>query len=304
MLAEAEAFDILKKITDQPWPGYTFNIWGMEVTLMSRAIGTMILVAVTLLFLILPAARKYKVVPTGGRNVLEIVVLFVRDMIARPALHDRAYRFMPFLLTMFVFVLGMNLAGMFPIEGISETIAHYVPRLHGKSVGGTPTGVLTVCGGLAAVTTAMVIFLHLKTQAVVYHHRKGWPMIVCILLSPVLFLVSLSPPITGVTGIIMKVPMIFIEVVGILSRCIALMIRLFANMVSGHTLLAVFLMLIVQSGIDFIETGSPPIFYVFPICVGASVAISLLELLVVALQAYVFTFLTAIFLSLAMEEGH
>jgi len=157
---------------------------------------------------------------------------------------------------------------------------------------------------LAAVALVMVLALSLRTAAIHYHHKLHWPLAITVILSPILWLVSLAPPISGVAGAIMKVPMVFIELVGVFARCIALMIRLFANMVSGHTLLAVFMMLISQSVVAYLKDNSPAVFGITPICILASVAIDLLELLVAGLQAYVFTFLAAIFFGLAMEEGH
>ena len=92
--------------------------------------------------------------------------------------------------------------------------------------------------------------------------------------------------------------LLVIEVVSLFSRCGALMIRLFANMIAGHSMLAVFMMFIIMAGLTVSQ------WYIFPISVMASVMVSLLELLVAALQAYIFTFLTAIFLGLYMEPAH
>ena len=307
MILAAKDFSIVGKIIDHPWPGCQVSPWGKqgpEITLMSNGIASMILVAVILVAVILPLARRYKAVPSGGRNVLEVLVIFVRDMIARPALHDRTYAFMPFLLTLFVFILGMNLLGMVPLENITEVIGHYFPSLEGFNIGGTPTSILTVCMGLAAIALVVVLTMSLREQAIRCRHHRGWPMALCVILSPILWILNLSPKMTGIIGVIMFIPMTFVEFVGVFSRCAALMIRLFANMISGHTLLAVMLMMIAQASVEYMKSGAAHVFFVGPICVLASVAICLLELLVALIQAYVFTFLTAIFIGLAVEEAH
>ena len=305
MLA-AENFDIIRHITDRAWgPSYVIEIApGVKMTLMSNGIAAMILVAILLILILLPLARRYQQVPSRGRNVLEVIVIFVRDMIARPALHDKAYRFLPFLLTLFVFILGMNLMGILPVEPVSEILGFCFKPLEGKTVGGAPTSIMAVCGGLALITLIMVLAISFRENAHRFHRKRGVPLILCWMISPVLWLVSLAPPIPGAAGYILKGPMLLVDLVGVFTRCGALMIRLFANMISGHTLIAVFLMLIMQSGASFIESHTKNVFFVAPVCILAGVAIQLLDLLVVVLQAYVFTFLTAIFIGLAMEEAH
>lgn len=307
MLAAADPVDIVKKITDSPWEGYQwlpFGEHGMKVTLMSSGIAVILLVGLVLILTVLPVARHYRSVPRGGRNVLELVLLFVRDMVAKPALHDKAYGYLPFLATLFLFVLGMNLSGLLPLEALSELAAAAIPALHGKAIGGTPTAVLAVTGGLAAMTLMMVLVNGMRATALRYHHHHRWPLLCSAALSPLLWIWGLSPKIPGVTGLILKLPLTVIEFAGVLARCFALMIRLFANMVSGHAMLAVFLLLIIQSGMSFAHESSWNATYVVPLAIAASVAISLMELLVALIQAYVFTFLTAIFIGLAIEDSH
>ena len=303
MLAASE-FNIVERVTDHPWPGCQVDVFGMQVTLMSSGIAAMILVAILLPLIIIPLARRYKVVPAGSRNVLEVMVIFVRDMIGRPALHDRTYQFLPFLMTLFVFILGMNLLGMVPLEAMSLAANELFPSLGHRGVGGAATAILTVAGGLAAVTLFVILFTSFKTQALRFQHKKHWPLWLCVLISPALWMKALCPPIPGPAGVILKVPMMLVEFIGVFARCGALMIRLFANMISGHTLLAVFLMLMIMTGVDFVENSQAHFLYVAPLSIIFSVAINVLELLVAGLQAYVFTFLTAIFIGLAVEESH
>jgi F-type H+-transporting ATPase subunit a len=303
LLAVAKEINVVEKITDHPWPGFQVDVLGMKMTLMSSGLAAMVLVALLLVVVILPLARRYKAVPAGGRNVLEIIFIFVRDMIGRPALHDKVYPWMPFLLTMFCFVLGMNLIGMMPLESITKAVGSLINVPY--SLGGTPTSILTVTGGLALITLILILASSLRSVAIRFQKRKGWPLALCVILSPAIWIATLSPPIPGVAGVIIKLPMTFVEFVGIFARVAALMIRLFANMIAGHTLLAVFLMLTFKAIVAWAQSGGFPHWvYVGPLCVVASIGISILELLIAVIQAYVFTFLSAIFIGMAMEEHH
>ncbi|MGL4369212.1 MAG: F0F1 ATP synthase subunit A, partial [Spirochaetota bacterium] len=83
-----------------------------------------------------------------------------------------------------------------------------------------------------------------------------------------------------------------IEFTGLLMKPVTLMIRLFANMLAGHIVIIVFIMLIIMFGNLFIAFGSVP----------GVIFMDALELLVAVIQAYVFTMLTAIFISSSMES--
>jgi len=262
---------------------------------MSSGIASMLLVALILCSVIVPLARRKMDIPTGAKGVLEVIVVFVRDMIARPALHEKAYNFLPLLLTLFVFILGMNLIGLFPLEPISHAIG-----LGKTPIGITPTQILTVCAGLASLSLLTIVFCGLRKQAQVLHEKRRAPFVLCMLVSPLLWLKSLSPKIEGVVGVFISIPLAFLELIGAFAKCFALMIRLFANMMAGHALLAVMMMFIFQGLAGWIE-GKLSVIYIAPACILASVVVNLLELLVAGLQAYIFTFLTAMFLGMYVE---
>jgi len=134
--------------------------------------------------------------------------------------------------------------------------------------------------------------------------RRNWPGWLCGALSPVLWLRSLSPSIPGVTGKILAIPLALLELVGAVMKCFALMVRLLANMLAGHALVAVLLMFVLQALAAMLADESYRLLYVGPICILAGVAVNILELLVAGLQAYIFTFLSAMFLGLYAETSH
>ncbi|MFP4054955.1 MAG: F0F1 ATP synthase subunit A [Phycisphaerae bacterium] len=289
--------NLMDHVNDHPWPGCTVEVFGLPVTLMSSGIFTMILVAIVLVSLVGSVMARHRnrtpdATPTGGYNVLETLVVFVRDVIAKPALHEKADAFLPFLLTMFLFILGMNLSGLLPLQGISGLLP--VP------IGTTPTGILTVCAGLASVTLGTIVFGGFYKTVVRYRTHHYWPMWLAILLSPLLWVWSLSPPIEGVTGWVIRPFLMVLELVGAIAKCFALVIRMFANLMAGHVLLAVMMMFIVQGLEGWVQDLAGNLANLAPVvvCIVASVLIDLMELMVAGLQAYIFTFLTAIFLGL------
>lgn len=194
-------------------------------------------------------------------NLLESFVLFIRDEVARPAIgkHD-ADRFMPFLLTLFFFILILNLFGMIPFMG-------------------SATGALAVTAVFALVTFAVVVGSGMKKMGVVGFLKAQVPHM------------DLPPWMAAVL-----VPGIWlIEIFGLLVKHGVLCVRLFANMFAGHLVLAVF------AGFIGVVWGTYLIWGVAPVVWAASLALSLLELFVAFLQAYVFTFLAALFIGSAQH---
>jgi len=218
-------------------------------------------ILIAVFFIGLGQALKGGVIARGRfRNMLEAMLLYFRDNVAEPCIgHHDAERFVPFLWTIFFFVLGCNLFGMLPWMG-------------------SPTGSLAVTGALAFCT-----FFVVMGSAVVK-------------LGPVGTVKSFVPHMDLPFAIkIPLIPLIFaIEVVGMFIKHGVLAIRLLANMMAGHVVLAVIL--------AFIAAAAGSVWYaVMPASVLGATALSLLELFVAFLQAYIFTFLSALFIGMAVH---
>jgi F-type H+-transporting ATPase subunit a len=284
--------DLIDHVSDHPYPWGQVELWGVKFTFMSTNIAAMLLVAALLCVVVIPLARLHGRKRTGVTAALEAIVVFVREMIAKPALHDRADEYLGYLLTLFMFILGMDLIGLVPLEPVTRAIPGMIP------VGGGPTAVLTVCAGLALSTLVAIIVAGMRRQVIHYHEHRKWPKPLAVAASPVLWAKNLVPTIPGAAGQILFPFLLVIEVIGIVAKCFSLMVRLFANIVAGHVLLAVLLMFILQAA----ESWALAI--VGPVCVGGAVLLSLLELFVAVLQAYIFTFLSAMFLGLYVESEH
>ena len=224
-----------------------------------EGIVAVILVA---LFTVVAARIKRGGAPKGKLvNLLESMIVYIRDEVARPAIgrHD-ADRFLPFLLTVFFFILACNLFGMVPWAG-------------------SATGALATTGALALLTFGVVVFSGMAK------------------LGPVKFWLAQVPhmELPAPIGMILK-PMIFlIEVLGLCIKHFILAMRLLANMMAGHLVLTVILAFIAAS-------ASSMVWYaVTPASVLGLVALSLLEILVAFIQAYIFTFLSALFIGMAVH---
>ena len=211
------------------------------------------------LILFLSMSRSYKKTgishPKGIQSFLEPIILFVRDDIAIANIGIHKYeKYMPYLLTVFFFILINNLMGLVPF-----------PPPFGANVTGN-----------IAVTFVLAMFTFIITQF--SGNKNYWRH-------------TFATP--GVPFWLLPV-MIPVEIIGIFSKPFALMIRLFANITAGHIIVLSLVCLI------FISKSLA----VAPVSILFVIFMDCLELLVAFLQAYVFTLLSALFFSLAVQEHH
>lgn len=218
-------------------------------------------VAIFMAFIFIRLANRMRKsdVPKGRSwNMLEAILVFIRDQVAHPAIGHDADHFLPFLWTAFFFVLFCNLFGLLPWAG-------------------SPTASLSVTGALAISTFIIVLLTGSRKFGVLGFWKAQVP--------------HLELP--GILAIFL-IPMIFgIEVIGMFIKHGVLAIRLLANMLAGHLVLAVILAFIGATAASVIFWG------VMPVSILSIVLLSLLELLVAFIQAYVFTFLSALFIGMA-----
>jgi F-type H+-transporting ATPase subunit a len=193
---------------------------------------------------------------------------YIRKEIAEPALHEHTDRFIKYIWSVFFFVLTVNILGLLPIPVVS--------KLFGTHLGGAATGNIWTTATLAIITMAMMVVngLRLGGKSYLAHFCPG-PLWMAPLLVPV-------------------------EIIGLIAKIFALAVRLFANMIAGHILLAVLLSFILSAGA--ISTGLG--LGVGALVVAGSVAINFLELFVAFLQAFIFTFLTTLFIGMSVVFHH
>jgi F-type H+-transporting ATPase subunit a len=246
-----------------------------KITLFSDQIAMIALAGVLLIALVPMLIRRRRgtagvdaMVPTGAANGLEAVCEYLRTEVAEPALGEHTDRFIKYIWSVFFFVLTVNILGLLPIPAISG--------LFGTHLGGTATGNIWMTATLAIVTMVMMVVngLRLGGKAYLAHFCPG-PIWMAPLLVPV-------------------------EIIGLVAKVFALAVRLFANMIAGHILLAVLLSFIMAAG--SISTGMG-LGVAIPVVLG-SAAINLLELFVAFLQAFIFTFLTTLFIGMSVVLHH
>ena len=245
------------------------------VTVFSDQIAMMALAGLLLVLAVPLMVRKRRgtrgvdaLVPSGSANAIEAICEYLRKEVVEPTLHQHADRFVKYIWSVFFFVLTINLLGLLPIPSVSQ--------LFGIHLGGTATGNIWVTSTLAIMTMGMMVVngLRLGGKAYLAHFCPG-PLWLAPLLIPV-------------------------EIIGLIAKVFALAVRLFANMIAGHILLAVLLTFIMSAGAASAAMGFG---IAVPVVLG-SVAISLLEVFVAFLQAFIFTFLTALFIGMSVVLHH
>ncbi len=215
----------------------------------------MLIIAGLLLIFIFGVLCRYKEgrAPKGITNMMEALVLFVRNDICIANLGEKDGRRMaPLFLTFFFFIVTCNLMGLCPLFT-------------------TATGNINVTFGLATVTFFFMVFGALYTNG------------------PVKFFKSFAP--SGVPWPILFL-IVPLEMIGLVIKCAALTIRLFANMLAGHIVVFSLVGLLVAFG------------YAALPALAMALAISMMEIFIAFLQAYVFTLLSAMFIGHMYHPAH
>jgi len=231
----------------------TVSVLDFSITKNVAAMFVAILI-ILIVFISVAGAYKKRVgkAPKGLQSLIEPIIVFVRDDIAKPNIGHKYNKFMPYLLTVFFFIWFNNLLGLIPI----------FPG------GANVTGNIALTFVMALGT---LIIVNINGNKYYWKH---------ILLPDVPWWLY---PI-----------MIPVELIGIISKPFALMIRLFANITAGHIIV-----LSLISLIFIFQTA-----WISPVSVAFVVFMDVLELLVAFLQAFIFTLLTALFIGMAVEEHH
>jgi len=229
---------------------------GFDISFTNASLWMCIVAGAAALFLSLGASSS-KLVPSRMQSLAELSYTFIADMI-RSAAGTEGLKFFPFIFTLFMFVLFANLVGLLPPIGIHPfTITSHI-----------------------IVTFALAFFVFLMV-IVVGFARHG------------LRFLTLFAPAVPWPMLILMIP---IEIVSFLSRPISLSVRLFANMLAGHTMLFVFGTFVIGlAGAG----GALSLLSIAPLL--AITAVSALEFLIAFLQAYVFAILTCIYLNDALH---
>lgn len=220
----------------------------------TKNVASLFLSVFLMLITFITIAKRYKngvAAPKGLQSLFEPIIVFIRDDIAKTNIgEDKYQRFMPFLLTMFFFILYNNLLGLTP-------------------------GAANLSGNIA-VTLSLALFTFFITQ---FNGKKAyWGHIFA----------------TPGVPLPLRPIILVVEIIGIFTKPISLTLRLFASITAGH------IVVLSIVGLGFILNS---------VAVGVvgtlfSVVITLIEILVAVIQAYVFTLFSSMYIGQAVDDGH
>ena len=271
------------------------HLYNIDMSVTKHVLMLWIVAVSVGLFVIIPVqkfVKQNKLIPSGLMNFIEIIVTFVRDTIVKPNVGSKwVNNWAPLILTFLFFIFFANAIGMIPIFdllGVINRFILHVPYsdnhnfinglLHG---GPTATGNFNVTAALAFITFSSIIIAGVRAHGFVQHWKNlvphGLPAFVYVILIP-------------------------IEIIGMFVKPFALTMRLAANMTGGHIALLAILsfMAIFADMFQSVLAGIG----VAIISVPMAAAISGLEIIVVIVQAYVFTLLSAVFIGMAINVHH
>lgn len=174
----------------------TLHLFGADIPITKHVV--MMWAASAILILVgVGAARIHRASPGKLGHLIEMAILFIRDEIAIPNIGHHGSRYVPYLLTTFLFILVCNLLGLVPY-------------------GSTATGNISVTAGLAGLAFVMIQWAGIREYGLLKHLQHLVPQGVPVWLAPI---------------------MIPVELIGMLAKPFALCIRLFANMMGGHVVI-------------------------------------------------------------------
>lgn len=245
--------------------------------------ATLIFTAAITVWVVMSAARAIATGPESqgvdrylarGKlaQMIEVTCLYLRDEVVRPLLGSNTDKFIPYLWTLFFFILITNLIGLVPLLDIQHLFGAAIFKdPHWAIVGGAATGNIAITAGLA-----IIAFIIIQVNGLRSCGLKGW-----------------ATHFLGGAPMALAPIMIPVEIMGTFIKPFALAVRLFANMVAGHTLLATLLMF-TKMGLEGLGWLGAPITVA---AIVAAFALTFLELLVAFIQAFVFMFLTTVFIA-------
>ena len=249
------------KIIEKTARGKEIRPFDISIT---KNVFSLIFSSILLIILIMAVVRSYKKygfrAKKGFAGMLEMLIMNINDDVIKPCVGKDYRKYAPYLLTLFFFVLTNNILGLIPI----------FPG------GANVTGNIAITGVLAVVTFFIVNISGSRE----YWKEIFWPDVPLWLKVP---------------------PMLpLIELVGIFTKPFALMIRLFANILAGHSIVLGLTCLIFVT----VKLGAAGNATMTGVSIFFSIFIAFVELLVAYIQAYIFTMLSAVFIGLARVEPH
>jgi F-type H+-transporting ATPase subunit a len=220
---------------------------------------------------------------TRGRlsQLFETICAFIRDEVAYPNLHGLTDKYIHYIWTVFFFILFANILGVIPFGYMLQLITGNQAFSHW---GGSATGNLSLTSVLAMTSLVAIIFIGIRETSAkdFFNHFNpiGWD--------------------GGILMLPIALMLYVLEWLSLLVKCFVLAMRLFGTMMAGHLVLAAFVGLIFAAA----EAGKGMGYAVSVPVVLVATSLTLLELFVCCLQAFIFTFLTVLFIAAMATHEH
>ena len=206
--------------------------------------------------------------PTYLQNLLEIIIDYMNKDVIGAALGEESKKYVPFCLTVFLFVLFSNLLGLLPaLIKLPTEDGHYAYLAGGLGAN------IGFTGAVALLVFIVYIFAGIRKKGIIKYWVKLVPKGLPIPLIPIIWV---------------------LEFITLFNRAFALTIRLFANITGGHIMMIVIPYLIIMSGSLLVS----------PFAVLFLSFIYVLEMFVAVLQAYIFSLLSAVYIQIAISDEH
>ena len=206
--------------------------------------------------------------PTYLQNILEIIIDYMNKDVIGAALGEEGKKYVPFCLTVFLFVLFSNLLGLLPaLIKLPTEDGHYAYLAGGLGAN------IGFTGAIALLVFIVYIFAGIRKKGIIKYWVKLVPKGLPIPLIPIIWV---------------------LEFITLFNRAFALTIRLFANITGGHIMMIVIPYLIIMSGSLLVS----------PFAVLFLSFIYVLEMFVAVLQAYIFSLLSAVYIQIAISDEH
>jgi len=272
-------------------PHKLFSIGGFDVT----NLQLMAVVAATLVLIVFFHVAKRARTGNAGNvddyntsgpvaQLFESICEFLREQVARPNLGPLTDKYIYYIWTVFFFILFCNLLGLVPFGPLLQFIAALFGSehpVHYSHIGGTATSTLTLNAPLALCSFLAILFIGIRENGKGFFAHFApvpiWPI-----------MKDASPGLLPIS-----IMLVFLEILGLLIKCVVLAMRLFGTMLAGHLVIAALLGLIFTAGAASAALG-------YGVGVGVilvALALTLLELFIAMLQAFIFTFLTTLFIA-------
>lgn len=233
----------------------------------TKTVAGLLVNSAIVVLMILGAARYYRrngkvdsQAPKGWAGLVEMLVESLVDGVIKPCVGPRYRKFAPYLLTAFTFIFVNNIMGIIPIF---------------------PAGT-NITGNIAAtLVLAVATFLVTNLYGTKHYWKEVlWPDVPLWLKAPL----PIMPA---------------IEIIGLFTKPFALMIRLFANIMAGHSVILILTCIVFVT----VKMGAAVNASMSAVSIFLGIFMNCLELLVAFLQAYVFTMLSSVFIGMAQEGG-